>query len=246
MRQIFSFFIISLTTINVSKAQNMAQYPDAVTPIILSSNSAYNQDFNVMKPTPVKGLSNQLPEGWAFTETGSSANTTFRLGNGISASPDTYAFGLTQGNPDKAIGSFLGGGNFSTSSYGALFTNGTSKEIKSLEITYYGEHWRSGVSSSRSSGPDSLVFSYSLDAKSLNDGEWIRVKNLDFTSISNPGISSKDNVMNGNEDANRKKITATISVNIPKGAKFWIKWDDINIDGADDGLGVDDFSIIAK
>ena len=48
--------------------------------------------------------------------------------------------------------------------------------------------------------------------------------------------------MNGN--ANRTAVSATIAgLAIPAGQTFWIRWNDFNAAGSDDGLAVDDFSL---
>src|SRR5207237_10685801 len=42
----------------------------------------------------------------------------------------------------------------------------------------------------------------------------------------------------------RTTLAATISgLSIPTSTPFWIRWNDPNASGADDGLGVDDFSL---
>jgi hypothetical protein len=54
--------------------------------------------------------------------------------------------------------------------------------------------------------------------------------------------TSRSVTCSGNLAANRTNLVATIgSLAIPNGATFWIRWNDLNASGADDGLAVDDF-----
>src|SRR5262249_18335287 len=50
--------------------------------------------------------------------------------------------------------------------------------------------------------------------------------------------------LDGNLAVNRTTVSATISsLNIPNGSTFFIRWTDFDATNADDGLGIDDFSI---
>lgn len=83
-----------------------------------------------------------------------------------------------------------------------------------------------------------------MDATSLSTGTWTDRDPLDFTApITGPTIGALD----GNAAANRTALTSSIGgLSILNGATFWIRWTDFNASGADDGLGVDDFSLTAN
>jgi uncharacterized protein len=193
--------------------------------------SAYTQDFNTLAIT---GTSSTLPTGWALSETGTSANTTYTAGTGSSTTGDTYSFGST-GNTERAFGGLQSGSLIPT--IGACFTNDTGSTVTSLAISYTGEQWRLGTTARA----DRIDFQYSLNATSLATGTWIDVDPLDFSS---PNIAASVGALDGNAAANRTAISFTInSLSIPAGSTFFIRWTDFNASGSDDGLAVDDFSL---
>jgi hypothetical protein len=108
-----------------------------------------------------------------------------------------------------------------------------------LDISYFGEQWRLGALSRL----DRLDFQYSLNATSLTTGTWIDVNALDFTATTTTGTVG---ALDGNAASNRTAISFNItSLNIANGAQIWIRWSDLDATGADDGLGIDNFSINA-
>jgi endonuclease/exonuclease/phosphatase family metal-dependent hydrolase len=124
-----------------------------------------------------------------------------------------------------------------TPTLGASFTNTTGTTITSLTFTYQGETWRVG-GTGRS---DRLDFQYSLAATSLTSADgWQNVDELDYSNPSSPVV------IGGGVDTpiHSATITATISnLNIAPNATFWIRWNDFNAAGADDGMAIDDFSL---
>src|SRR5262249_39141393 len=82
--------------------------------------SAYTENFDTLANT---GTSSTTPNGWAFLETGTNANTTYTAGTGSSNAGDTYSFGTPAGNAERALGGLLSGSLNPT--IGASFTNNT-------------------------------------------------------------------------------------------------------------------------
>jgi predicted extracellular nuclease len=100
--------------------------------------------------------------------------------------------------------------------------------------------WRAGVTNR--SAADRLDFQLSTDATSLLTGIWTDYNSLDFNS---PNINTAAGLLNGNNAGNRTALSFTITgLTIPNGSTFWIRWTDFNINSSDDGLAVDDFSLI--
>lgn len=194
--------------------------------------AGYSQDFNTLASS---STSSALPAGWAFLE--SPGNTTYTAGTGSSATGDTYSFGAS-GSSERALGELTTG--TVNSRFGAQFDNGAGGTIEAFTITYTGEQWRWGATSR--SGADRLDFQYSLDASSLSTGTWIDVNALDFSSVITSGGGG---ALDGNAAANRVLISANITgLNIPAGANFWIRWLPNDVTGSDDGMAIDDFSIV--
>ena len=193
----------------------------------------YTQNFNTLAKT---GTASALPSGWLLLETGTNANLTYTAGTGSSTSGDTYSFGLDAAD-DRALGTVQSGSLIP--SIGVAFTNTTGGAVSSLKISYVGEQWRLGATARA----DRLDFQYSTDATSLATGTWINADQLDFTG---PITTGTLGALDGTIAANTTAINFTITgLNIGNGATFYLRWSDFNATGADDGLGIDDFSIEA-
>jgi hypothetical protein len=181
-----------------------------------------------------------LPAGWYIFETGTGANQQYASGTGSASTGDTYSFGATAGT-ERALG-----GLRSTALVpllGAKFTNDTGSLITSLDISYTGEQWRIG--NAAAARDDRLDFQYSLNAASLTTGTWTDVNALDFTNLVKTAASV--GALDGNADPNRAHVAATVSnLNIPAGASFFIRWVDLDATGSDDGLALDDFSLVPR
>lgn len=194
-------------------------------------SGTYSQDFNTLA---ISGTSAVTPAGWLFAETGTNANTTYNSGTGSGNAGDTYSFGAS-GNTERAFGGLLSGSLVPT--IGASFINNTGGTITSITITYTGEQWRLGTSGRN----DRLDFQYSLNATGLTNGTWTDVDALDFTA---PIGTGSVGLLNGNAPANQSNLSFTLTgLSVPNGSVFFIRWNDFNASGADDGLAVDDFSL---
>jgi predicted extracellular nuclease len=195
----------------------------------------YTQNFDTLAST---GTSAVLPVGWALSESGTSANVNgqYTAGTGSSNAGDVYSYGASA-STDRAFGTLLSG--TLTPIIGASFTNDTGGTIGSLNVAYTGEEWRLGTSAR---GADRLDFQYNLTATDLVSlAGWIDVDGLDFSS---PVTVGTVGALDGNAAANRTAVAATISgLSVAPGQTIWIRWTDFNASGADDGLGIDDFSI---
>lgn len=205
----------------------------ALCDITLSSSAGtYTQDFDTLAST---GTSSSVPFGWRFLETGGNANLLYVAGTGSSNTGDTYSFGEAASS-DRAFGTLLSGSLNST--IGARFTVSSTELLNSVTISYTGEQWRLGATGRA----DRLEFQFSTNASSLNSGTWANFSNLNFIA---PVTTGTTGLLNGNLAANRVAVSDTIVFGAPLGASsnLWIRWIDFNAAGADDGLGIDDFSI---
>ena len=196
-------------------------------------DATYEQHFDGLAAS---GSSDLLPEGWALSEAGTSANNDgkYTAGTGSSTAGDTYSFGAA-GAGERAFGTLLSGTLIPT--IGAAFTNNTGQTISSLDIHYTGEQWRFGQASR---GPDRMDFEYNLTATSLVTASgWVDVNSLDFST---PNTTAAVGALVGNLPANLTLVTGTINgLAIVPGQTFWVRWADFNVTGSDDGLAVDDF-----
>jgi hypothetical protein len=223
-----------------------AQVQNPATPASISltaANVAYVQNFNKSNSDGLQattGTFTQLPAGWAISETGTStdANGSYRSGPGSSTTRDTYSFGTTNNDDDRALGS-LTSTNMTSIIVGSTFTNNIGSAITSIAISYKGEQWRNGGSGTAGK----LSFSYSLDATSLNTGTWTPITALDFLSPITTGSAVQ---LIGNDAVNSTSKLVTITgLNIAVAAKIWIRWENANASGGstDDGIAIDDVSV---
>lgn len=202
--------------------------------IILSNTMpVYSQDFNTLASSGATGTS--LPVGWQFSESGASANTSYGIGTGSSATGNAYSFGLAN-DSDRALGGLRSGTLIPV--FGTSFQNGGTTALLELSITYFGEQWRVGTANR----PDQLDFQYSKDAGSLTTGTWSDLNSLDFVRSG----SATTGAGNGNLAANRQSLTASLAgLNLANGDTLWIRWMDFDASSFDDGLAIDDFQVTA-
>lgn len=200
--------------------------------VVTNVATSYNQDFNSLSNS---GSTNStLPIGWSFVEVGSGGNTTYAADAGTSNVGNTYSYG-TASETDRALGSVRSGSV--ASSYGVLFLNTSGVTITTISVLYTGEQWRLGGTNRT----DALRFKYSLDATDLVSGTWTDVANLDFVT---PATAGPTGAYNGNQVANRTNIAFDITgLNIPSGSSIWLRWEDTDVTGSDDGLAIDDVNI---
>ena len=200
--------------------------------------SASTQNFDTLSNTAGSTTNNLTIPGWFMTESGGGArdNEQYAVDTGGSTTGDTYSYGAA-GSTERALGELRSGTLIPL--FGPCFTNNTGSTITSLAISFNGEQWRFG--GVHSTVADRLNFEYSLNATDLSTGTWTNVAALNF----NPPITAGTaGALDGNAAANRTAISSTISsLSIPNGATFWIRFNDVDATGADDGLAVDDFSL---
>jgi len=233
-------FKLSLTAVvaTIALAIGWRLMPSADAQVAVVSLTAldvpYIQDFDTVASS---GTSAATPVGWLFLESGTNLNGVYTAGTGSSATGDTYSFGST-GATERAFGGLRSGALIPL--VGAAFVNNTGAVITGLTIAYTGEQWRLGAAG-RS---DQIDFQFSTTATSLTTGTWTDVNRLDFVGPTTAGPGALD----GNADSNRVSLSAEVTgLNIPPGATFFIRWTDFDVmPGSDDGLAVDDFSLIPR
>jgi uncharacterized repeat protein (TIGR01451 family) len=197
--------------------------------------SAATQNFDTLSNTAGSTTNNLTIPGWFLTEGGGGArdNEQYAVDTGSSATGDMYSYGAA-GSTERALGQLRSGTLIPL--FGACYTNNTGATITNLAIAYNGEEWRLGTAGRT----DQMSFEYSTNATDLVTGTWTNVAALNFVTPDTATVGAK----NGNAAADRTALSSTItSLSIANGATFWIRWNDTDASGADDGLAVDDFSL---
>src|SRR3954467_14378602 len=197
--------------------------------------SASTQNFDTLSNTAGSTTNNLTITGWFLTESGGGArdNEQYAVDTGASTTGDMYSYGAAA-STERALGQLRSGTLIPL--FGACFTNNTGSTITSLAVAYQGQEWRLGTAGRT----DLMNFEYSLNATDLVTGTWTNVAALNFVTPDTATTGAK----NGNAAADRTALSSTISaLSIPNGATFWIRWNDTDATGADDGLAIDDFSL---
>ena len=200
---------------------------------ISSTTTPYTQNFNSLRSS--SGTSNALPTGWRILETGSSANSSYAVDAGSSTTGNTYSYGIGS-NTERALGSLQSSSLIS--SFGIQIRNTTGRTVTSINLSYFGEQWRCGATGR---GADRLDFAFSTNATSLSNGTWVNQDAFDFQSPFITTVGARD----GNAAGNRQLISAVITgIAIPNNGIIWLRWSDFNAANNDDGLAIDDLSLL--
>jgi endonuclease I len=190
------------------------------------------QDFNTLAAS---GIGTTLPDGWYLAETGGNANATYAADNGVLNAGNTYSYGANASS-ERALGMLRSGSL--ASMIGARLRNDTAQALNEIAVSFTGEQWRlGGIGRS-----DRIAAQYSLDATSLGDSAatWVNVVALDFTS---PVTTGTVGALDGNLAANRSAVSGSITgLALAPNASLWLRWVDMDVSGADDGLAIDDVS----
>ncbi len=227
----------------MSKRQSTARIASSLLLVLFTPYAAAQYVSLVGGTPPVQSFDSlaaantgtSVPDGWSFVEAGTNANTSYAADDGTLNSGNTYSYG-TVGSSERALGSIRSGSLQPT--FGAQLRNDTANALSEIVVSYTGEQWRLGASGRA----DALQFQYSLDATSLVDAAatWTSISALDFASpVTSGAIGPRD----GNASANRSVISASITgLNLGVGQSLWVRWADQDIQGAEDGLAIDDVS----
>jgi Secretion system C-terminal sorting domain len=230
MKRIYFLFLSLFSTLGV-----LGQYS--------LTASTYTQDFNGLgtatSANVTGGSLNNVSatlNGWYFMETGTGANTTITAGTGSSNAGDSYNFGLAA-NADRTLGGLRPNPSGTFLPYfGFYFTNNTGDVITALQISYTGKTWRRGFDNRR----DRLDFQYNTTATTLSGtgGVWNNVDALDYSNPVSPLPIGSGSILHSAVINN-----FILDITIPDGASFFIRWSDLDVVDADDGMGIDDFTL---
>lgn len=231
-------------------------------------SGTYTQDFDTLATAAALTANafnfqdNVTLPGWyaeSLTTNYTGSAATFTLATSVAASNRADQYGIsdnstnagdlyssgTFSSTDRALGS-VGSSNVDYF-YGVRITNNTGSPLKNFTVTYDGEQWRRGGTTTER--PETLNVAYRIGGTALdNSGTWILIPELAFTSPNitptGPGVAAG---LDGNAAANRvagitKKVTAAIA----NGESVWIVFADADDVGNDHAMAVDNFSFTAE
>jgi len=221
MKKFYTFSFIMLATLSFGQ-----------TPIsLIGVNVPYFEDFSGMGST----LTDFLP-GWTAINVSTGTTLSMAVSNGNSSIGNIYNVGAV-GSEERAFGALSDATTIPA--MGAVFTNNTGGTVSKISIQTKMEQWRE---SGNAAVNETIVFSYSLDATSLNSGTWTAVTALDLKEKLTSATSNS--AVNGNLASNYTLLSNIITgLNWANGTNLWIKWTDTNDAGNNGMYAIDNFSI---
>jgi len=223
--------------------------PSSFDPILLATfDVPYQENFDGLGIAATTYLfDNTTLQGvYAYRTIGNAVPNVFSRSSGGSATGGFYSYGNASTSPtgtDRALGG-IQSSITSTLYYGIRMRNTSGETIRSLDVTYTGEEWRTGGSSTVTI-PNVLAFEY-LQAPRLSDvisGSYTPFPALAFTS---PTLTPYQTALDGNNAANRTTITASIPVTIPDGEEIMLRWKDVEDASYDHAFAIDDLVVISR
>lgn len=191
----------------------------------------------------------QFPGMYAFNTLNNTKPLEFRrytVGSSTTGGGYLFNAGHSNNSSDRALG-LIYSSTTGPLGFGLRFVNNTGVTITSLDVSYAGEQWRVGGSST-SVVPNTLEFDYMKASRATNvrNGSYISHPALNFTSPNtNPLIYQTE--IDGNQSANRVLLSSSISVTILPGEEIMLRWiDNVDDPGYDHLLAIDDLVVIPR
>ncbi len=195
-------------------------------------SNTYTQDFNNLRSTGSGAWTNDSTlSGWYASRSQIAAD------DGSSGAGGMFSYGSAS-SIERAFGALPKKNSGGTIYKGLLLNNDTPDPISQLYVAYTGEQWRNS-----GGGVQTLAFSYQVSASpitNLTAGVWTDVTSLNFSAPITGGIAS---ALNGNLAANQRRLAAQFSATIPAGSYLLLRWSDVDEQGADHGLAIDDLVV---
>ena len=221
MKKFYTLSIILLATLSFGQ-----------TPIsLIGVNVSYSEDFSGMGSSQTDFI-----PGWTAINVANGATLAMAITYGSESAGNIYNVG-TAGSEERAFGTIADA--LVTPALGAVFTNNTGGTVSKISIQTRMEQWRESGNATLN---ETIAFSYSLDATSLNTGTWTSVSALDLKEKLTAATTNF--AVNGNLASNYSLLSNIITgLNWANGTNLWIKWTDTN-DAGNNGLyAIDNFII---
>ncbi len=221
MKKLYTLSFVLLTSLSFGQ-----------TPIsLIGVNVPYSEDFDGMGSTETTFI-----PGWTAIDVNTGTTLSMGVTNGSIPAGNAYNVGLV-GSEERAFGTLADG--TTVPALGAVFVNNTGNTVSKISIQTRMEQWRAADNSSVN---ETVGFSYSLNASSLNTGTWTTVTALDLKEKLTSTTSAAG--VNGSLASNYTLLSNIITgLNWANGANLWIKWTDVNDAGSNGLYAIDNFSI---
>lgn len=232
--------------------------PAPINPISLdgSNGNSYSQNFNGLGTNNVPSVfpaSNGVQvslgaitantvNGWYGARiAGSGTAATDLLANAGTTSTGTlYSFGNTN-DPNRALGTIATG--TTAMAFGALIKNDTGGTITNVKVSFTAEFWRSSTLTS-----NVLTFGYgTINGTSSTERNFLTTTgatSLSALNITGPAPVASNGPLDGNSAANQVAYSnVALPLTLGAGETAFVRWQDLNDDGNDAGIGIDNFTL---
>jgi hypothetical protein len=221
MKKFYTFLFILLATLSFGQTSIS----------LIGVNVPYSEDFSGMGSTQTDFI-----PGWTAINVANGATLTMAVSDGTSSIGNVYNIGAN-GSEERAFGT-IGDGS-TVPALGAVFTNNTGSTVSKIAIQTRMEQWRE---SGNAAINETIAFSYSFDATSLDSGTWTTITALDLKEKLTAATTNL--AVNGNLLANYTNMANIITgLNWANGTNLWIKWADTNDSGSNGMYAIDNFII---
>ncbi len=233
---------LSLFTLVALTLASLFPVTQAKAQVLLSSGN-YSQDFNSLSSSADSAWSdNSTLLGWYASQRVGGAVTGYRISAGTITSSSIYSYGAAA-DSDRALGS-QAGGTPDEFAYGLRLLNDTPSVATNILVTFTGEQWRRLTGT----GTNTLTFSYFVGSNITSADSagtayaWVPLYTLNFSTPNTAGGTSS---LVGNASTNRQTVASLLlpDVQVGPGQELFLRWLDVNDNGTDHGLGLDDFSV---
>jgi M6 family metalloprotease-like protein len=205
----------------------------------------YSENFNSLGIESAFGLYDNIsiPGIYAYRTLDNAVPNIFNKSAGGTVTGGFFNYGTSSTSADRALGG-IQSSITSTLYYGIRLRNNTGSTISSLDVTYTGEQWRIGGSSTVQI-INVLAFEY-LQSPKVPDLKYGTYTPFEALSFKSPKTYPYYTSIDGNNSANRTTLTATIPVSIPVGEEIMLRWKDVEDASYDHALAIDDFSVTPR
>ena len=232
--------------------------PAPITSISLdgSNGNSYSQNFNGLGVNNVPSIfpanngvqvslgaitANSVNGWYGARIAGSGTAATDLLANAGTTSTGTlYSFGNAN-DANRALGTIATG--TTTMAFGALIKNNMRGTITNVKVSFTAEFWRSSTVTS-----NVLTFGYgTINGTSSTETNFLTTTGatpLNALNITGPAPVASNGSLDGSSPANQVAYSnVTLPLALREGEIAFIRWQDLNDDGNDAGIGVDNFTL---
>jgi hypothetical protein len=227
-----------------------------ITPISLdgSDSNSYSQNFNGLGTNSVPSIfpaSNGVQvslgaitantvNGWYGAKiAGTGTSATDLLANAGTTSTGTlYSFGNAN-DVNRALGTIATG--TTTMAFGALIKNDTGGTITNVKVSFTAEFWRSSTVTS-----NVLTFGYGIiNGTNITEANFLRTTGatpFSGLNITGPAPVASNGALDINLATNQVAYSnVALPLGLGVGETAFLRWQDVNDDGNDAGIGMDNF-----